>query len=192
MLPIQLAIFKAITISALSVQLSQPITPSDSESGANLSLPNTPQGTVNASLLPDSLGSSTREWDGTLALPLNEPNTSLSYPLSTESSQVWNDASIQTTDISSGPRGPVGRPDLPPFPEDWGYKCSDKLGENMNPSSCLDAWTLLPAIERKVSFGSRSASKTYDVGLPRRFLSCTLTGVLTFLLLRRDWVKLPR
>lgn len=171
MLPIQLVIFKAITISALNIQLTQPISPSNPVLGANISLPTAPQGTVNASLLPASFGNSSREWDGTLALPLNEPNTSISYPLSTESSQSWRDTSIQTPNIYTGPVGP---PDLPPFPTDWVYKCSGRLGVNMNPSSCLDAWTLLPAIEHKVSFGPRSASKTYDVGLPRRFLSCTL------------------
>ena len=192
MLPIQLTVFKAITISALSVQLTQPITPSNPESGANLSLTNAPQGAVNASLLSDSLGSSSREWDGTLALPLNEPNASISYPLSNESSQSWNDASIQTPNVYTRPQDPVGRPDLPPFPNDWGFKCIDRLGTNMNPSSCLEAWTLLPALQNTVSFGPRSASKTYDVGLPRRFLSCTLSGIPTFLLLRRHWVKIPR
>ena len=185
MLPIQLAIFKAVTISALSLQLTQPITPSNPESGANLSLPNAPQGTVNTSLLSDSLGSSSREWDGTLALPLNEPNTSISYLVSTESSQTWKDTSILTPNIYTGPRGPVRPPDLPPFPKDWTFRCSDKLGTNLNPSSCLDAWTLLPSIESKVSFGPRGASNTYDVGLPRRYLSCTLPGIPTFLLPRR-------
>ena len=192
MLSIQLTIVKAITISALSLQQPQPINPANPESGANLSLPYAPQGTVNASLQSDSLGTSSREWDGTLALPLNESNTSMSYPLSTESSQSFNDTSILTPNIYTGPRGPVGPPDLPPFPKDWRFKCSDKLGANMNPSSCLDAWTLLPAIESKISFGPRSASKAYDVELPRRFLSCTLPGIPTFLLLRRRWVKIPR
>ena len=192
MLPIQLAIFKAITISALSLQLPQPINPPNPESGANLSLPNAPQETVNASLLSDSLASSSREWDGTLVLPLKEPNTSISYPFSTDSSQSFNDTSILTSNVYTGPRGPVGPPDLPPFPKDWTFQCSDRLGVNVNPSSCLDAWTLLPAIESKLSFGPRSPSNTYDVGLPRRFLSCTLSGIPTSLLLRRHWVKIPR
>ena len=188
MLPIQLAIFKAITISALSLQLNQPITPSRTESDANLSVPSALQGTVNASLLPDALGSSSPVWDGTLALPFNEPNISISYPLSTESSQ----SSIQRPNIYTRPPGPVGQPDLHPLPKDWKYKCSDRLGANMNPSSCLDAWALLPAIENKISFGPRSTSKSYDVGLPKRFLSCALPVIPTFLLLRRHWVKLPR
>ena len=177
MLPIQLVLFKAITISALSLPANQPKPQLKPESDANLSLPNAHQGTVNASLLSDSLGSSSREWDGTLELPLNEPKTSASYFLSTKSSQSRNDTSILTPNIYTGPRGPVGPPDLPPFPKDWTYKCSDRLGVNINPSSCLDAWTLLPTIERKISFGPRSVSNPYDVGLPTRFLSCTLPGV---------------
>ena len=185
MLPIQLTILKAITISALSLQLNQPINPSKPESDANLSLPSALHRTLNASLLPDSLGTSSPVWDGTLALPFNEPNISISFPLSTESSQSWNDTSIDMPNISTRPPGPVGQPDIHPLPKDWRYKCSDRLGANMNPSSCLDAWTLLPAIESKISFGPRSASNTYDVGLPKRYLSCTLPRIPNFLLLRR-------
>ena len=189
MLPIQLVIFKAITISALSLPVNQPKNQSKPESDANLSLPNADQGTVHASLLSDSLGSPSREWDGTLALPLNESNTSISYFVSTKSSQSLNDTSILTPNIYTGPRGPVGPPDLPPFPKDWTYRCSDRLGTNINPSSCLDAWTLLPSIESTISFGPRSVLNTYDVGLPTRFLSCTLPGIPTFLL---HGVKMPR
>ena len=155
MVHIHLALIKATTVSALSLQLSQPLEQD--------------LASTNASLLTNSSGVLTGQWDGTIALPFNEPNRTVSYPLSNDISQSENSTYIFTFNKSS-----VSRPDLPPPPSGWQYICSERLGTGMNPSSCLDAWTLIPPIERPISFGPRTATNTYDVGLPRRYLSCML------------------
>ena len=183
MLPIQLTLLKAITISALGIQLARPIVPAEPNSDANLALPNGPQRTVNTSLLSNSSINLSRQWDGTIAVPFNEPNISIPFPSSTDPSHLFNDTYMRTLSISTGARSAILPHHLPPWPKGWNYKCIQKLGTGMNPSSCLDAWTFLPPIEREVSFGPRSAATRYDVGLPRRYLSCTLKGLPRPLLL---------
>lgn len=186
MLPIQLALLKAITTSALSLQLSQPIVPAELNSGANFARPNGPQTTVNTSMISESSGNLSRQWDGTIAVALNETNILISLPSSTDLSQRWNDTLISTPSISTEARHPISLLHLPPWPKGWKYQCNQLLGTNMNPSSCLDAWTFLPPIERKVTFGPRSSGNIYDVGLPRRYLSCTFIGMPKSLLLSCD------
>ena len=178
MLLILLAVSKAITISALGLQLAQPIVPPEPISGANLALSNRPQGTVNASLLSNSSNTISQHWDGTIALPLNGFNTSISFPLLSDLSQLWNDTPALKPNTSTVSENPIRPPDLPPWPQGWAWTCKPLQGIDINPSSCLEAWTLLPPIERTVSFGPRSAGNTYDVGLPQRYLSCTLRPLL--------------
>lgn len=188
MLSIQLALLKGITISAISLQLNQPIVAAGSNPTADLALSSWLKGKVNASTLSDSSGSLSPHWDGTIEVPLNEPNISISFLPSDDPTQVWNDTYSFTPNISTVSRPPRRAPGLPPRPYGWEIRCSDKLGTGMNPSSCLDAWKFLPAIDRKVSFGPRSAANTYDVGLPRRYLSCTLRGLTYVFAAMLPWV----
>ena len=55
------------------------------------------------------------------------------------------------------------------------FRCDGAtFGRNLVPRSCLQAWSFIPVrITRQLSFGDRSdVGKTYDVGLPKRYLSC--------------------
>ena len=188
MLSIQLALLEGITISAISLQLTQPIVPAGSNSTTDLVLPSWPDGKVNASPLSDSSGTLSRHWDGTIEVPLDEPNISISSLPSDDPTQFWNDTYSLTPNISTVSRPPRRAAALPPLPNGWRVVCSEKLGTGMNPSSCLDAWTLLPPIDRKVSFGPRGAASTYDVGLPRRYLSCTSRGLTYVFAAILPWV----
>lgn len=186
MLPIQLALLKAMTTSALSLQLSQPIVPAELNSGANFARPNGLQTTVNTSLISKSSDNSSQQWDGIIGVLLNETHISIPFPSSNDLSQRWNDTLISTPSISTDARSPISLLHLPPWPQGWDYKCSQLLGTSLNPSSCLNAWTFLPPIEREVTFGPRSSGNTYDVGLPTRYLSCTFKGLPKSLLLSCD------
>ena len=188
MLSIQLALLKGITISAISLQLTQPIVPAGSNPTADLALPSLPKGKVNASPLSDTSGSLSPHWDGTIEVPFNEPNISISFLPSDDLTQVWNDTYSLTPNISTVSRPPRRAHGLPPLPYGWEVRCSEKLGSGMNPSSCLDAWKFVPPIDRKVSFGPRSAANTYDVGLPRRYLSCTSRGLTYVFAAILPWV----
>ena len=173
MLIVRLPLLHAVTISALSLQLLQPNLPAESNSIAALTLPNDLQAAANASSQLNSSGTIPQQWDGTLELPLNELNVSLSFPSPDVSSRLQNDTYISMFNVSAGPKPRPG-PDLPPLPRGWNVLCNARLGTGMSPKSCLEAWTLLPPIERIVSFGPRNAETTYDVGLPKRYQSCTL------------------
>lgn len=186
MLPIQLALLKAITTSALSLQFSQPIVPAEPNTGANFARPNGLQTTVNTSLTSEPSGVSSGQWDGTIAVPLNETNISISFPSLTDLPQRWNDTLISTPSVSTEARHSISLLHLPPWPSGWDYKCSQSLGTSMNPSSCLDAWAFLPPIEREVTFGLRSSGNIYDVGLPKRYLSCTFRTLPKSLMLSCD------
>ena len=168
MLHICIVLTKAITISALTLQLSQPISQAKSNSTTNLALPNGPQEPVDDSVLSNLSDALTLIRDGTIALPTNEPYTSIPYPPSSDPSQSLNTTSISTFNT------------LPPLPSDWQISCSEKLGTDMRPGSCLDAWTFMLPIEKEVSFGPRSAAETYDVELPRRFLSSMTLECILF------------
>lgn len=54
--------------------------------------------------------------------------------------------------------------------------CSaSQCGRDLNPHSCLDAWSRLPAVDRELSFGwrrNRPTDLTWDVYLPKRYSSC--------------------
>lgn len=171
MLSFQVALLKTIAASVLSVQLVRPTLPAGSTSSPHLAPPNQLQTAANASLKSDSSSAIPSEWDGTIALPLTVLNISLSPPSSNDPSPLLNDTYISTFNISAKPQPP---PELPPLPRGWGLHCSKALGTSINPSSCLEAWTLIPPIERTISFGPRNAADKYDVGLPKRYQSCTL------------------
>ena len=173
MLTVLLTLLNAMTISALGLQLIQPTLPAESNSIATL------QAAANASPLFNSSSNIRQQWDGTIELPLNELNISLSSSSSAGPPQLRNDTYISMFNIPAGPRpkpgpGPRPAPDLPPLPSGWSVMCKSRLGTGISAQSCLDAWTLLPPIERIMNFGPRSAASNYDVGLPKRYLSCML------------------
>ena len=64
------------------------------------------------------------------------------------------------------------------------YSCNgDRFGRNLSPKSCLQAWSFIPVrITMELSFGERDDGCPYDVGLPKRYLSCkALTAPNQFL-----------
>lgn len=185
MLPVQLALLKSITISALGLQLIRPILPAQPNSAADVALPNGLRAAANASHLSNSSSTMPRQWDGTIALSLHEFNTSLPSPSSNDPSQLWNDTYISTFNIAAAPRPAA---DLPPLPRGWRIVCSTGLGTGISPSSCLEAWTLLPITKRILSFGPRDAANTYDVGLPKRYLSSDGTCYIEPMQLRSDTI----
>ena len=179
MLLSSLTLLKGITVSALSLQIVQPISPAKSKSNDDFALPNGLGVAANVSLISNFSNTIPQQWDGTIALPLNELNISHSSPLSNDSSELWNDTYISLLNTSAGPRprprpGPRPALDLPPLPRGWGVSCDGRYGTGMKSSSCLEAWALVPPVERELSFGPRDAANTYDVGLPKRYQSCTL------------------
>ena len=171
MLPVQLALIRIIAASALSLQLDRPTWPAGSTSSLHLARPNQVQTAANASLTSSPSGAIPSEWDGTIALPSDVLNISLSSSSSNGPSPLLNDTYISSFNISAKLPPP---PNLPPSPRGWGLFCSRSPGTSMNPSSCIEAWTLIPPIERTLSFGPRNAAEKYDVGLPKRYQSCTL------------------
>ncbi len=177
MLPVQLVLLKTIAVSALSLQLVHPLLPAESNSTSNLALPNGLRAAADAPPVFNSSSSVPGHWDGTIKLPLNVPNIPLSTPTSNNLSPSWNDTYLSTFNVSTGPQPqpePKPAPGLPPLPPGWRVVCNGKLGTGLKLSSCLEAQTLFPTVERTVSFGPRNAANTYDVGLPKRYLSCTL------------------
>ena len=54
------------------------------------------------------------------------------------------------------------------------YRCDGpRFGYNLNPRSCLQAWSFIPwSMTAELTFGERDEAGTYDVGLPKRYLSC--------------------
>lgn len=171
MLSVQLALLKAIAFSALSLQLVRPILPAESIRSPSFATPKELQAAANASLRSALSSTIPPEWDGTIALPLNVLDISLHSPPLNDPSPLWNDTYISTVNISAGPRP---EPSLPPLPRGWALRCSASMGSNINPSSCLEAWALIPPVERTLSFGPRDGTNTYDVMLPKRYQSCTL------------------
>ena len=155
----KIALLKAATISALSLQLSQPIVPAVSDSAINLPSPN---GYVSAG-----------QTDGTIALPPNGPDKSFPYLSNNDSSQASNGVYISALNVStlSGLPNPLL---LPPLPGGWRVLCDDIHGTDMNYSSCREAWTYFPVSDKQVRYRSRKTASRVDIGLPRRYISSTL------------------
>ena len=170
MLPAQLAIFQAITVSALSLQLVQPNPLAEVYSNANIAVSNRLQGAVNASILSNLSNTLSQQWNGIIALPLDQSNVRLLTPSSNDRSNMWNDTDVSTLNISTRGPGLV----LPDFPKGWKFGCDKTLGIGLNSVSCLEAWSFLPLVDAKITFGPRGTASTYDVGLPKRYLSSTL------------------
>ena len=170
MLPAQLAIFQAVTVSALSLQLVQPNSLAEVYANANIALSNRLQGAVNASTLSNLSSTLPQQWNGIIALPLDQSNVRLLSPSSNDRSNLWNDTYVSTLNISTGGPGL----NLPDFPKGWKFGCDKTLGIGLNSGSCLEAWRFIPFVEREITFGPRDTAGTYDVGLPKRYLSCTL------------------
>lgn len=97
-------------------------------------------------------------------------NTSL-FPAS-PSDGAWNSTFLEGLNVSAN----------------TGYRCdASRFGRDLSPSSCLSAWSFIPAVTTELSFGPRESNEQqYDVGLPRRYLSCkspswlSPTGCLNF------------
>ena len=172
MLSVHFVLLEAITISALSVQLGQPVVEAGADSAVDLVSPNGPQAAVNASFPSNLSSDSTRQWNGTIELPPNESNQSFPYHSTNGSSQVSTNPYLSTSNTSamSWPFEPAPNPT--PLPYDWHVKCSDRLGTGINALSCFDAWNLFPRSALHATFGPRRAGEKYDIGLPRRYQSC--------------------
>ena len=126
-----------------------------------------------------SVGADTAPGPSSSGNPLDQGKTSLSLrsPSSNLVAGSWNETFVATLNVTAGPR-PM--PPLPPLPPTW-YTCNGTiLGFDLSSSSCLQAWTLIPPIERELSFGPRNIMPPIpqgyipqpDVGLPKRYLSC--------------------
>lgn len=138
-----------------------------------------------------SVGADTAAGPSSSGKPHNQRRASLSL-LSPSSNWVagpWNETFVAKLNVTAGPR-PM--PPLPPLPPTW-YTCNGTiLGFDLNPSSCLQAWTLIPPIERELSFGPRNIIPPVppgyiprpDVGLPKRYLSCKRSEHRPFRILR--------
>ena len=170
MLPAQLAIFKAVAVSALSLQLVQPNLLAESNSNANIALSNRLQEAVNASILSNLSSTLPQQWNGIIALPFDQSNVRLLSPSSNDRSNLWNDTYVSTLNISTRGPGLI----LPDFPKGWKFGCDQTLGTGLKSVSCLEAWSFIPLVARKITFGPRDTASTYDVELPKRYLSCTL------------------
>ncbi|KAM0794089.1 hypothetical protein BDR22DRAFT_895497 [Usnea florida] len=167
MLPAQLAIFRAAAVSALSLQLVQPNLLTDSNSIPDIAVSNRRQGAVDASF-PSNLSSTLpQQWNGIIALPINESNARLLSPSSNDRANVWNDTYVSALNVSTGGPGLI----LPDFPKGWKYGCDQTLGTGLNSLSCFEAWGFIPLAKRDISFGPRGPASTYDVKLPKRYLS---------------------
>ena len=171
MLPAQLTIIKAVTVSALSLQLVQTNLLAESNSNANIALSNRLQGAVNASILSNLSSTLPQQWNGIIASPLDEGNVRLFSPSSNDRSHLWNDTYVSAFNISMRPRPSPGLI-VPDFPKGWKFGCDQKFGTGLNPSSCFEAWTFIPPIDEIITFGPRG--RAYDVELPKRYLSCAL------------------
>ena len=170
MLLAQLAIIKAAAVSALSLQLVQPNLLTESNLNTDIAPSNRRQGAVNASTLSNLSSTLSQQWNGIIALPLNESNVRLLSPSSNDWANVWNDTYVTALNVSTGGPGLI----LPDFPKGWKYGCDQTLGTGLNYLSCFEAWGFIPLAKRDISFGPRGTASTYDVELPKRYLSCTL------------------
>ena len=170
MLPAQLAIFKAVAVSALSLQLVQPNLLAESNLNANTALSDRRQGAVDASFLSNLSSTLPQRWNGIIGLPPDQSNVRLLPPSSNDPSNLWNDTYVSTLNISTRGPGLI----LPDFPKGWKFGCDQTLGTGLNSVSCLEAWRFIPLVARTISFGSRHTASKYDVELPKRYLSCTL------------------
>ena len=172
MLHVQLALFKATAISALSLQLSQPIIPAGPGSAG---FPTSSDGaqTVNASFLSNSSYTLAEQSDGLIALPPNGPDRSFTYYSENDSSQASNKIYMPTFDVSSVSQPPHPLFSPSPLPHGWRLTCSEGLGTGLNYQSCSEAWGLFPATERRTTFRSRQTASRNDIGLPKRYISCT-------------------
>ena len=173
MLPVQIALLKAATISALSLQLSQPIVPAGLDSAINLA---SSSGYVLAG-----------QTDGTIALPPSGPDKTFPYLSNNDSSQAPNDGYISALNVStiSGLPSPLL---LPPLPGGWRVLCDGIHGTDMNYSSCQEAWTYFPVYDKSVRYRSRKTASRIDIGLPKRYISSTLRHFCC--LSNSGWTKL--
>ena len=170
MLLAQLAILQAVAVSALSLQLVQPNSLAEAYSNANIALSNRLQEAVNASILSNLSSTLPQQWNGIIALPLDQSNARLLSPSSNERSNLWNDTYESALNISTRGPGLV----LPDFPKGWKFGCDKTLGIGLNSVSCLEAWRLIPFFDKEITIGPRDTAITYDVELPKRYLSSTL------------------
>ena len=170
MLAAQLAIFKAVAVSALSLQLVEPNLLAETNSNANIALSNRLQEAVNASIQSNLSSILPQQWNGIIALPLDQSNVRSLSPSSIYRSNLWNDTYVSTLNVSTEGSGLI----LPDFPKGWKFGCDQSLGTGLNSVSCLEAWRFIPLVARKITFGPRDTASTYDVELPKRYLSCML------------------
>lgn len=169
------AVFYAIAISALTLQPAQPVLPITVDSTPDSGLPDGFQATANALLqsgLPHTVPISS---DGTITLPPNILDISLSTP-SSEAFPLRNDTLISIDDVSGEPQAPpelISGSDPRSLPSGWQVSCSQLLGTHLRRVSCLEAWDTFPVGGKTLSLGPRGEAK-YDVALPKRYLGCML------------------
>ena len=58
------------------------------------------------------------------------------------------------------------------LPGDFNIECNGRQYGRPNPSSCHEAWQLMPPSDRPVTFADRSQEIASDIVLPWRFPSC--------------------
>lgn len=162
MLLFLLALPSSPAVSALTLPFPASIAFANLSSPLSFNHSNEPRAKENPSALFFSSSKDSEQWSRTISPTLDFANIPFS-PFS-----EWNNTFISAFNVSVGPH-----PIPPPSPRECRYRCNGaRLGTNLNPSSCLQAWTLIPPLERTLSFGPRGKPTIYDVGLPRRYLSC--------------------
>ena len=171
MLLFRLALLSSSVVSAATVQLPQSIVPDRPSSPLPSLLSRGFQWTANVSLLSSLWSNVSEQWDQTIVSAPNATQIQLLLTSSNCASGLWNETFIPGLHVSAGAHA------MPPPPRPVRYTCNAELfGTDLNPASCLQAWTLIPPLERELSFGPRFIGRVatdYDVRLPRRYLSCT-------------------
>lgn len=191
MLPFALTLLATFRVSALALQLVQPTVPTSINPFPPSTISDGVQETINTSLLFLLSTVFSDQRYSTIALPLNSSDTSIWFSSLGGRYSSSNETFHWPLNVSAGPRpilGPRPLPPLPHPPRGWRYWCGGaRYGTDLNGPSCLEAWSWIPPVERTLSFGPRNPDPggmtTFDVGLPKRYLSCMFPNSMQMALL---------